>query len=196
MNRHWRTLRRTAVDCVLCVWVEVEAQPFARLAIAGATELDRELERFHERGRADHVVVVEGAPAGVGVLVAEQALRSQQGSVFGKALAVHQQVLPVHVDLDARDAAGAQRVDDVQRHADVSHEDLHRRLRVLVLEEEADPVLLAASGDLADAVEEPSPRLAIGSLERVVVALDPRPQDHLRSDRTGEVGCLQRLGKG
>ena len=62
-----------------------------------------------------------------------------------------------------------------------------------MLEEERDAALLAASGDLADAVDEPRPRLRVRGLEGVVVALDSRPQDHVRSDRGGEVGGDERL---
>ena len=123
-------------DRVLGVRVEVEAEPLAVLAVAGAPQLDRELDRLHERRRADHVVVVERAPAGVRVLVAEQAFGGEQRRVLGEVLAVHDQVLPVHVDLDVVDPLGAQLVDHVQRHADVAHQDLHRRLGVLVLEED------------------------------------------------------------
>ena len=128
-------------DGVLRVRVEVEAEALAVLAVVRAAQLERELERLHERGRADHVVVVEGAPAAVGVLVAEQALGVEQRGVLGEVLPVHDQVLPVHVDLDVVDALGAQLVDHVQRHADVAHEDLHRRLGVLVLEEHRHAVL-------------------------------------------------------
>ena len=58
--------------------------------------------------------------------------------------------------------AGAERVDHVQRHPDVAHEDLHRRLGVLVLEEERDPVLRAARRDLADPVDEATPSSPYG----------------------------------
>ena len=61
-----------------------------------------------------------------------------------EVLAVHDQVLPVHVDLDVVEALPAERVDHVQRHADVAHEDLHRGLGVLVLEEDRDAPLLRA----------------------------------------------------
>ena len=84
----------------------------------------------------------------------------------------------------------AQRVDHVQGHPDVAHQDLHRGLGVLVLEEELDSALLAAGGHLADAVDEPRPGLAVRRLERVVVALDAGPEDHLRPDGGREVaGC-------
>src|SRR3954451_7823758 len=45
-------------DRVLGVGVEVEAEPLPILAVVGAPYLDRELERLHEGGGADHVVVV------------------------------------------------------------------------------------------------------------------------------------------
>jgi hypothetical protein len=170
------------LDCVLGIRIEVEPEALSVLAVARPPELERQLERLHERGRAHHVVVVERAPAGVRVLVPEQALGREKRRVLGQGLTVHEQVLPVHVDLDVRDAARAQRVDDVQRHPDVAHEDLHRRLGVLVLEEERDPVLVTARGDLTDAVDEPRPGVPVGRLERVVVTLDARPQDHLRAD--------------
>ena len=83
-----------------------------------------------------------------------------------------------------------QRVDHVQRHADVAHEDLHRGLGVLVLEEELDAVLGADLGRLGDPLDEPLPRLRVRGLERVVVALDPGPADHVRADRAGELGRL------
>src|SRR5207249_3447283 len=61
-------------DRVLRIRIEVEAEPLAALAVAGAPKLERELQRLHECRRADHVVVVERAPTRVRVLVPEQAL--------------------------------------------------------------------------------------------------------------------------
>ena len=129
------------------------------------------------------------------MLVAEQVLRVEQRRVLGQRLAVHQQVLPVHVHLHVRDPLGAQRVDHVKRHPDVAHEDLHRRLGVLVLEEEERPALGTLACDLADAVDETGPRVAVRRLERVVVALDAWPEDHLRSDLAGEACRSQSLGQ-
>ena len=106
MNRHWMHAAAHRLDLVLGVRVEVEAEPLAVLAVAGAAQLERELERLHERGGADHVVVVEGAPAGVRVLMAEQPLGGEHRRVLGEVLAVHEQVLPVHVDLDVVDPLG------------------------------------------------------------------------------------------
>ena len=108
------------------------------------------------------------------MLVPEESFGREQRCVLAEALVVHEQVLPVHVDLDVVDALGAERVDHVQRHPDVAHEDLHRRLGVLVLEEEQDSVLLAPLRGLPDPVDEPGPALGVRRLERVVVALDPR----------------------
>ena len=123
---------------------------------------------------------------------------SSSAAYSAEVLAVHDQVLPVHVDLDVVDPLGAQLVDDVQRHPDVAHVDLHRGLGVLVLEEQLAPVALEHRGGLPHAVDEPCPRLAVGRLERVVVALDPGPDDEVRADLAGELGALegeaQRLG--
>jgi hypothetical protein len=87
-------------------------------------------------------------------------------------------------------------VDHVQRHADVPHQDLHRRLRVLVLEEDHDAALGGVLGGLPDPVHEARPRLPVRRLERVVVALDPRPDDHLRAALGGEVDRLPRQPQG
>ena len=62
--------------------VEVEPEPLPVVSVSGPAELHRELERLHERRRADHVVVVERAPAGVRMLVAEQPLGCEQGGVL------------------------------------------------------------------------------------------------------------------
>ena len=111
-------------------------------------------------------------------------------------LAVHDQVLPVHVDLDVVEALRAQLVDHVQRHPDRAHEDLHRGLGVLVLEEDRDAPVPRALRRLADALEEPRPRLPVGRLERVVVALDPRPDDEVGAELAGEVDRVERAGDG
>src|SRR5713226_3848726 len=66
-------------DRIFCVRVEVEAEALAVVAIARAAQLEGELQRLDERRRAHHVVVVERAPAAVGVLMAEQPLASQHG---------------------------------------------------------------------------------------------------------------------
>ena len=178
-------------DLVLRIRVEVEAEPLAVRAVAGAPQLERQLQRLHERGRADHVVVVEGAPAGVRVLVAEQPLRREQRRVLRQVLAVHDQVLPVHVHLDVRDPALAQLVDHEQGHADVPHVDLHRGLGVLVLEEEQPAVRRESLRRLRDPVEQARPDLGVGHLERIVVALAAGPDDHVRADLAGEIGGLQ-----
>ena len=179
-------------DRILRVGVEVEAEPLAAVAVARAPQLDRQLERLHEARRADDQVVVERAPARVRVLVAEQPLACEQGRVLGEVLAVHDQVLPVHVDLDVLDPLRTQLVDHVQGHADVAHEDVHGGLGVLVLEEQLHAVGAAALGGLADPVHEPGPALAVGRLERVVVALDPGPDDEMGAELAGKVDGLQR----
>ena len=125
------------------------------------------------------------------MLVAEQPFGREQRRVLGQMLAVHDQVLPVHVDLDVVDAALAQLVDHVQRHPDVRHVDLHRRLGVLVLEEEQAARAREPLCDLGHAVDQPRPRLGVRHLERVVVALAAGPDDHLRADVAGEIGSLE-----
>ena len=128
MNRHCSTDRLHGADLILGVGIQVEPEPLAVGAVAAAAQFERKLQRLHEGRRADHVVVVEGAPARVRVQVAEQPVGREQCRVLGQVLAVHQQVLPVHVDLDVVDAPLTQLVGDIQAHADVAHQDLHRRL--------------------------------------------------------------------
>ncbi len=111
--------------------------------------------------------------------VAEQALGVQQRGVLGEVLAVHDQVLPVHVDLHVGEALCVELVRDVHAHADVAHQDLHRRLGVLVLEEQLDAVPCADLRRLAHALDQPPPRVDVRGLERIVVTLDPRPDDQL-----------------
>ena len=98
------------------------------------------------------------------------------------------------------EALAAQRVDHVQRHPDVPHQDLHRRLGVLVLQEEQHAVVGTALSRLPDTFDQPLPALRVGGLEGVVVALDPRPDDEVRTDRAGELGggdrAAPRLGAG
>jgi hypothetical protein len=65
-----------------------------------------------------------------------------------------------------------------------------------VLEEEEDAVLTAALRRLADSVDEPLPTLRIGRLERVVVALDPRPDDEVCAERAREVSGRDRAAPG
>jgi len=61
-----------------------------------------------------------------------------------------------------------------------------------VLEEEVDAVLLADLRRLADAVDEALPGVGVGSLEGIVVALDPRPDYEVSTERTGELGGSDR----
>ena len=53
-------------------------------------------------------------------------------------------------------------------------------------------MLLAALRRLADAVDEPRPALRIRSLEGVVVALDPGPDDEVGTEFPSEVGRVER----
>ncbi len=117
----------------------------------------------------------------------------EQRRILGQVLAIHDQVLPVHVHLHVVDPTSTQGVDHVQGHADVAHEDLHRRLGVLVLEEELDAVGGADFRRFSDAVDEAMPALRVGRLEGVVVPLDARPDDEVRAQRTCERRACERL---
>ena len=189
MKRHCSTERLTASDLVLRVRVQVEAEPLAVLAVARAAQLERELERLHERGRADHVVVVERAPAGVAVLVAEQPLRGQQRGVLGEVLAVHDQVLPVHVDLDVVDPLRS-------RSLWISCSAIPMFPHVVFMAGSQSPCSRKTLTTVPRRRSRPPrrrprsshrPALPVGRLERVVVALDPGPDDEVRAQLAGEV---------
>ena len=59
-----------------------------------------------------------------------------------------------------------------------------------MLEQQLDPVAAADLGRLGHPVDQPAPRLGIGGLERIVVALAARPDDQVRAQRAREVGRL------
>ena len=61
-----------------------------------------------------------------------------------------------------------------------------------MLEEELHAVPLRALGGLSEAVHEPRPGVGVRRLERVVVALDPRPDDEVRAELAREVGGFER----
>ena len=90
-------------------------------------------------------------------------------------------------------------VDHVQRHPDVPHQDIRRRLGVLVLEEDRHAL---APSRAAGPRRAPSRKRAHDSLvrrlERVVVAFDSGPDDEVRAEFGGEVDRLacppERLG--
>ena len=62
-----------------------------------------------------------------------------------------------------------------------------------MLEEERDAALARSAPRPAPMPSiEPRPRLGVRRLERVVVALDPGPDDEVRAELAGEVGRLER----
>ena len=82
---------------------------------------------------------------------------------------------------------GLELVHDVQAHADVAHQDLHRRLGVLVLEQQLDPVLGTHLRGFAHTLDQPAPGVDVGGLERIVVALAAGPDDQVRAQRPREL---------
>ena len=148
-------------------------------AIAAAPELQRQLDCLHERRGAHHVVVIERPPAGVGVQMPEQLLGRQERRVLGQMLAIHQQVLPIHVDLDVVDPLRPQLMDHVQRHPHVAHQDLHRRLGVLVLQKQRHALVPAHLRRLPEPLDQPAPGVRVRRLEGIVVALSSGPDDEV-----------------
>src|SRR5215218_8596975 len=171
------------------VGIEVEAYDLAFLAVACVLERLGQFQGLHEEVGAYHVVVVEGAPAVVPVLVAELVLRGQEVGVLGQVLAVHYEVLPVHVDLQIGSVhpEGVDLLDREESHTDVLHQDLHSRLRVLVLQKDLHVLLVGMVGQLGDALHKATPDLRIRALESVVIALSARPDDEVSPYSGAEV---------
>ena len=132
------------------------------------------------------------------MLVAEQPLGGEQRRVLGEVLAVHDQVLPVHVHLDvvvpALARACGSRAASCRCSASGSSSPAPSscaRARA------AGPCSPSVPATCAEAVDEPAPAVRVRRLERVVVALDPGPDDHrhaqlARQLRAGD-GDLHRL---
>ena len=130
------------------------------------------------------------------MLVAEQALGGQQRRVLGQVLAVHDQVLPVHVDLHVVDGPARAACASTYRHMPML------RIRIFIAGSEflcsrssLMPCRAHSLGGLAQALDQPAPGVGVGGLERVVVALAARPDDQVRAERAGERGRVaQRSG--
>jgi hypothetical protein len=60
------------------------------------------------------------------------------------------------------------------------HQDLHRRLAILVLEKDLDALLVGVVGQLGYRLHKSAPHLRVGTLEGVVVPLGPRPDYEVR----------------
>ena len=98
MNRHCSDAAPHGGDRVLRVRVEIEAEPLAVLAVA-ARRSSTASSSVSMNAVAPTMLSSSNVPQpGVRVHVAEQALGGEHGRVLGQALAVHDQVLPVHVD--------------------------------------------------------------------------------------------------
>src|SRR5256885_2186360 len=81
----------------------------------------------------------------------------------------------------------------MQRHTDVAHEDLHGGPRGLLVEEEQDSALSTNLRRLTDSLDQPGPTFRVGRLKRIVVALDPGPDDEVGAQFAGEVDRRKRL---
>ena len=123
----------------------------------------------------------------------------EQRRVLRQRLAVHDQVLPVHVHLDVVVAALAA--------ARGSRSSVIPMFRIMIFiagseflcsSQSSWPRLAELPGDLPEPVDEQVPALRVGRLERVVVALDPGPDDHRHAELPGELRAgdrdLHRLG--
>ncbi len=122
--------------------------------------------------------------------------RREQTRVLTEVFAVHNQVLPVHVDeqVDRIHACIAHLLDREQRHADVAHENLHRRFAVLVLQKDLDAARVCVVHQFRDRRDEARPCFAVGPLKGIVVPFGTGPNDEVRLQLACEVNAtLQRV---
>src|SRR5579875_931974 len=181
---------------VLGIRIQVKADALAIGAITHILQDHRQFERLHEERGASHVIIIECTPAGVAMLMTKFPLGMEQRGVFGQVLAVHNEVLPVHVDLQARGvhAQAAHAVNNVEAGGDVAHQNVHRRLAVLVLQEDGHALRGRVRHDFAHPFDELVPGVNIVALEVIVVALGAGPDDEMRAQRGGKVhAALERV---
>src|SRR5579875_4134270 len=84
---------------ILSIRIEIIADTLPLRAIIDILQGHRQLQGLHEESSANHVIVIEGSPTRIGVLMPQLALAMQKRRVFRQVLAIHNQVLPVHIDL-------------------------------------------------------------------------------------------------
>ncbi len=130
------------------------------------------------------------------MLVPQPALGVQQRSVFRQVFAVHYEVLPVHVDLQARDihAQAAHAVDGIEAGRDVAHQNIHGWFAVLVLQEDRHALRCRVRHHFAHTVDKPLPGQRVVALEVVVVALRAGPDNEARPQDSRQVdAALERF---
>src|SRR5260370_9911642 len=123
---------RAAYRCHLMfsVRVQVVTNTVTLSTIVDVLPSHRQLEGLHEKGSSHHVIIVKCSPAGVAVLMPQFTFGMQQGRVFCQVLTVHNQVLPVHIDLDAGGiyAQAASAGDAVKGCRNIAPKDAHLRV--------------------------------------------------------------------
>src|SRR2546425_911182 len=121
------------------------------------------------------------------MLVTQLAFRMQEGSVLCKVFTVHDEMLPVHVDQEARgiDSQAAHAVDSVEGGGYIAHENVHSRFTVFVFHENRHAFGGGMRHNFAYSGNELIPRVGIVALEVVVVALGTRPDNEV----CPECGC-------
>src|SRR6266566_7468058 len=124
------------------------------------------------------------------------ALAVQERGILSQVLAIHDQMLPVHVDLKERriDSQAAHAVNGVERGSDVAHQNIHSRFAVFVFQEHRYTFISCVSYHFTYSIDKQIPRLRVLSLEVIVVALRAGPDDEVRPQRSCQVNAaLQRL---
>src|SRR5258706_2251931 len=66
---------------VLGIRIEIVADALALSAIVHVLQRHSQFQCLHEEGRANHIIVVKGAPTAVGVLMSQFALAVQKGGI-------------------------------------------------------------------------------------------------------------------
>src|SRR6266566_3233537 len=124
------------------------------------------------------------------------ALAVQERGVLSQVLAVHDQMLPVHVDLQERciDSQAAYAVNSIERSGDIAHQNIHGWFAVFVFQEHRYTFIGCVSYHFTYSIDKQVPCLRVLSLEVIVVALRAGPDDEVRPQRSRQVNAaLQRL---
>ncbi len=125
------------------------------------------------------------------MLVTKFPFGMEQRRVLRQVLAIHDEVLPVHVDQEARsvDSQTANTVNGVEGGGNIAHENVHSRFAVFVFQEDRHSLRRSVCHHFAHAIDKLVPGVGVFALEIVVVAFSAGPDDKVCSQRGGEINA-------
>src|SRR5579884_159482 len=69
---------------ILGIWIEVVADTLPLRAIVHILQCHRQFQGLHEESRADHVIIIEGSPTRIGVLMPQLTFAMQKRRVLDR----------------------------------------------------------------------------------------------------------------